>query len=427
MHTRRPGLWAALGLCLACAALARPALSQPAHSQPSPRERPRLKDFGSSLGRLRWDEKTNSAVETEREKGGATKSDEEEVLSVETTLVVCDVLVLDRQGRPAPGLTRDDFVVTEDGKPQQITTFAHGDNASVPRSIVLIIDYSRSLLPFIKTSVAAAKTLIDKLGPRDRMAILTDDVELLAGFTGDREELKQALESLEQRAASGGSPNPLGPPRRQFGRSLQYSALLATLREMFDGEDLRPIVIFQTDGDEVHFLRDPIISPPKHLRDTVREFSLGDIHKAAEKSRATIYTIIPGSRRMRVTPEEQVVLDKARHEKSMPVWSSPEAGARAESRSESAPVRPGDQGLKIQMALGDVADLTGGWADFLEEPSQAASVYARILSDINRRYVVGYYPSNKGRDGKRRFVKIEVRNHPGYSIRGRKSYYAPGQ
>jgi Ca-activated chloride channel family protein len=405
MHTRHAGF--RVVLCLVCAALALVARAQPARQ-----ERPRIKDddFGSSLKRLRWDEEKKAAVEAEPGKGAGKTPDEEEVLSVQTSLVVCDVLVLDRQGRSVQGLTRDDFVVTEDGRPQQITTFALGDNASVPRSIVLILDYSRSLLPYIKTSVAAAKTLIDKLGARDRMAIVTDNVELLANFTSDKEELKRALESLEKGTTSEGSLTPSGALRRQFGRSLQYSALLATLREMFDGEDLRPIVIFQTDGDEVHFLRDPIIPPPKYLQNTVREFSLGDIHRAAEKSRATIYTIIPGPRFLRVTPEEQARLDQAYRERSAPLQ-----------------LKPGDHGLKIQMALGDVANLTGGWADFLEEPSQAASVYARVLSDINRRYVVGYYPSNKVRDGKRRFVKIEVRGHPDYAVRGRKSYYAPGQ
>lgn len=50
---------------------------------------------------------------------------------------------------------------------------------NVPRTIVLIIDYSGSQLPFIKNSVAAAKVLVDKLGPKDLMAIVTDDVELL--------------------------------------------------------------------------------------------------------------------------------------------------------------------------------------------------------------------------------------------------------
>ena len=47
-----------------------------------------------------------------------------------------------------------------------------------------------------------------------------------------------------------------------------------------------------------------------------------------------------------------------------------------------------------------------------------------ILSDINERYVVGYYPTNKNRDGKRRKINIAVKGHPEYTILGRRSYFA---
>ena len=80
----------------------------------------------------------------------------------------------------------------------------------------------------------------------------------------------------------------------------------------------------------------------------------------------------------------------------------------------------------MQSALAEVASLTGGWTEFLEKASQADEIYSRIFSDINQRYIVGYYPTNKEFDGKRRKIKIEVRGHPDYQISGRKSYYAPG-
>ena len=70
--------------------------------------------------------------------------------------------------------------------------------------------------------------------------------------------------------------------------------------------------------------------------------------------------------------------------------------------------------------------LTGGWADFLEEPAQAAAIYERIFADVGLRYVVGFYPTNKARDGGRRRMNIEVRGHPEYTVWGRKAYYAPG-
>ena len=78
------------------------------------------------------------------------------------------------------------------------------------------------------------------------------------------------------------------------------------------------------------------------------------------------------------------------------------------------------------MLLAGLAKFTGGWADYLETPEQANDVYTRILSGINSRYIIGYYPTNEARDGKRRVVKIEVRDHPEYIIWGRKTYIAPG-
>ena len=45
---------------------------------------------------------------------------------------------------------------------------------------------------------------------------------------------------------------------------------------------------------------------------------------------------------------------------------------------------------------------------------------------MNRRYLVGYYPTNKEHDGKRRKLNITGRDHPEYIVMGRKAYYAPG-
>ncbi|HEX8138133.1 MAG TPA: VWA domain-containing protein [Pyrinomonadaceae bacterium] len=423
-----------------------------AWAQSAPREKPRLKDFGSSLERLKWDARQNAAVETRRKKKEKERSsDDEEIVRVETSLVVCDVLVLDKQGRIVKGLTPDDFVLTEDGRPQQVGTFSLGDNSEVGRTIVLIIDYSGSQFPFIRTSVAAAKTLVDKLGPRDTMAIVTDDVELLADFTRDKERLKKKLDSLEKSATAGESLNPFSRGRR-FGRSAQYSALMATLKEAFDDEDQRPIIIFQTDGDELSFLRNPIISPsiPPNLppemqkeaqkslqraiklqHDNMREFSLDDIYAAAEKSRATIYTIIPGFRLIGLTPDEQVKQLNAQAQISMSAWGvKPEMIERLTEREKQLPPEVwqhrAERSLRVQLALAGVAKATGGWTDFLEDPTQADAVYSRIFSDINLRYVIGYYPTNKEHDGKRRRVSIEVRGRPEYTVWGRKSYYAPG-
>jgi hypothetical protein len=83
-----------------------------------------------------------------------------------------------------------------------------------------------------------------------------------------------------------------------------------------------------------------------------------------------------------------------------------------------------DQELKIQRSLVDLAKMSGGWAEFLETQSQTATIYNRILADLNLRYIIGYYPSNKTHDGKKRQITVEVKGHPDYLISSRKSYYA---
>jgi len=410
-----------------------------------PKERPKIKDFGSSLKRLKWNTSKNAVEEVKRNQQQMVDSDDD-VLRVETTLVVCDVLVTDKKGRPVEGLALEDFVVTEDEQPQKVESFALGNNTQIARTIVLLIDYSGSQFPFIQTSVAAAKTLIDKLNPNDRMAIVTDDIELLADFTSDKEKLKKKLDSLEKKVLT---ESGFFNRSRRFGRSAQYSALMATLNEAFDANDKRPIIIFQTDGDELGFLRNSNFLPPlpanstnipeeiltsyhqtqRFYQNNAREFSLQDIYNAAEKSRTTIYTVIPGFQFEGLSDDKQVEQMKAYTKRSVSMFNyNAEMTKRFEERLNKTSSQvfkfQAGQIIKMQTALKGVAEMTGGWTDFLETPEQAADIYSRILSDINSRYVIGYYPTNAEADGKRRKVNVEVRNHPEYVIWGRKTYVA---
>ena len=292
------------------------------------------------------------------------------------------------------------------------------------------------------------------------MAIVTDDVELLVDFTNDKRELKKKLNKLlEKNFGNGGSFSffGFGGIRKRFGKSAQYSALMATLKEAFDEEDQRPIIIFQTDGDEAEYLRNSIIVPrvppdlpPEFVAkvqneveqrrklqlDSMTEFSLDDVYSAVEKSRATIYTVIPGTKLIGFTLDQQVEMLKTRDE----LWVQtllPTVGKdtrkailkRMEERQKQTTIQVmqmrADEGARVQEALAAVAPLSGGWTEFLEQPEQAQGIYTRILSDISQRYIVGFYPTNKERDGKRRRITFAVKDHPEYTILGRRSYYAP--
>jgi VWFA-related protein len=341
----------------------------------------------------------------------------EDVVRVDTDLVVSAVLVVDPQGKMVRGLTKADFIVKEDDKLQEVESITLGDSKEVPRSMVLIIDYSGSQLPYIRTSIEAAKTLVDKLNPKDRMALVTDDVKLLVDFTTDKQMLKGQLDALKNQAISG-----------KAGASEQYDALMSSLNELFDAEDIRPIVIFQTDGDQLGALKggsepNPFVPP--------RKYGLEDVFAAAERARATIYSIIPGLGFTGLSKEEAIRRAKID-------WANREAATlelmRARNQTLPSPsatplpeeffVKHSERWMRMHRALMGLAEHTGAWAEFLERPDQADEIYTRVLSDIDRRYVIGYYPTNRNRDGKRRKVSIEVRGHPEYAVWGQKNYFA---
>lgn len=369
---------------------------------------PKLREFGSTLSR---------SVKVPIVRAGNPETSTEDVIRVDTDLVTSAVLVVNPQGGIVTGLTQDDFIVKEDNKLQEVKSFSLGDSKDVPRSIVLIIDYSASQLPYLRTSIDAAKTLVDKLNPKDRMAVVTDDVQLLVDFTSDKQLLKDQLESLRARAI-GGKP----------GASEQYDALMATFNELLSNEDIRPIIIFQTDGDQLEALKGFVTSSPYI---PPRRYGLEDFFTAAERTRATVYSIIPGVQFAGAPLED--IPRRARLD-----WSNRRAATIELLKVKKLPIQqsmsitPDDEffvhypdgWLRRQAALVEIAKHAGAWAEFLERPDQADEIYTRILTDIDRRYVLGYYPSNRTRDGKRRKVSVEVRGHPEYLVWGQKTYFA---
>lgn len=412
-------------------------LSLQTFAQIEERKKPELKDFGSSLNR-KPEENLNRKNSTKKD------SVDDEIIRVETNLVVTDVSVFDNKGNSIHGLKKEDFIITEDDQPQEVHTFALGDDPKIPRSIVLVIDYSDSLLAYIERSINAAKLLVNKLRPNDLMAIVTDDVKLTVQFTSDKKILTKELDKLKGNALR----------RKIFGKSHQYSSLYATLNEMFDEEDIRPIILFQTDGDQLYYLKNGIDYLTSHVMSQRKKnpiytefvnFSFDDLMDKIEKTKATIYTVVPGYRRIGLPEEERkerIKLDLNNYRKAYDklygnFLSSPNPFSSSRSSSinifeERNQIR--DELIKkyypnglpdLQDGLFLLSKSSGGWIDFLEKPEEADEIYTKILSKINTRYIIGYSSSNETKDGKRRIVKVEVKNHPEYTVWGRKSYFAP--
>jgi hypothetical protein len=224
---------------------------------------------------------------------------------------------------------------------------------------------------------------------------------------------------------------------------------MATLKEAFTGEDIRPIIIFQTNGAEAYVLRDPVVKltipeglpgelqgRAEYVVDSIRqarlndpvEFSLDDVYRTVEKSRVTIYTVVPNVQYMGLTPDVQMAKMMAQRREMLRNSSVPGPLFAHERDLYFNRVQMNweiEGTAKLQSVLAELASLTGGWTAFLEKPEQANEIYSRIFTDINQRYILGYYPTDKKRDGKRRMIDIQVKGHPEYQILGRLSYFAP--
>ncbi|HMG72314.1 MAG TPA: VWA domain-containing protein, partial [Pyrinomonadaceae bacterium] len=275
--------------------------ASPTPNQSASPETTRAKTFGSSLGKYRDKEQRSF-----QNKQKSDESDDGETIRVRTDLVVNDVLVTDQNGKMITELNKNDFIVTEDGAPQKIEVFSPGESATVPRSIVLIIDCGAPQAPYLKNSIQAAKVLVDKLAPQDKMAIVTVDVKLRTDFTQDKMLLKKTLDSLERKDI-------------KLAGGAEFNALLAVLNEMFAAEDRQRIIIFQGDGSQIIWLKADKDAPypvPDITREFVlrwvpkekamEKFGFSDVKEAIERSRATIYSVATGIRFLGFSKKERM-------------------------------------------------------------------------------------------------------------------------
>ncbi|MGC2509631.1 MAG: VWA domain-containing protein [Acidobacteriaceae bacterium] len=117
---------------------------------------------------------------------------------VQVNLVNVPVSVVDRQGQPVTGLHRDDFSLTEDGRPEMIRVFQA--TAVHPLSMVMAIDTSVSVrkdLPFAKQ--AAVDLAASLLGRDDRVELLgfAGEVTQIVPFTDNLHQLDHGFRTLQ--------------------------------------------------------------------------------------------------------------------------------------------------------------------------------------------------------------------------------------
>jgi len=162
-------------------------------------------------------------------------------MSVDVRVVNVFATVRDKHGEIVPSLTKDDFTLEEDGRPQTIRYFTR--ETDLPLTLGLLVDTSMSQRRVLDQERSASYTFLDQvLRPNKDMAFVIHfdrEVELLQDLTSSRQKLQAALELLQtpQFTRNVGSNSPASSPgsHHRGGGTLLYDAVYLASNEMRRG------------------------------------------------------------------------------------------------------------------------------------------------------------------------------------------------
>jgi VWFA-related protein len=175
-------------------------------------------------------------------------------IAVDARLVNLPVVVRDKKGALIQNLTKDDFILQVDGKPQTIRYFDKDTN--LPLTLGLLVDTSLSQSDVIDEERTASSTFLDQMltTPKDRAFIMqfAAETELLQDLTSSRPLLQAALKEIDTPSKSSGSSDDDTPSRRPRGGggTVLYDALFLASDEIMSKQTGRKAVIILSDGGD---------------------------------------------------------------------------------------------------------------------------------------------------------------------------------
>ena len=337
---------------------------------------------------------------------------ENDVVRVDTQLITVPVVVRDQEGRPVTGLTASAFQLYEDDLPQRVATFATSD---APFEVALLLDTSGSTRAGIALIRSAAYAFIESLRPGDRVAVLSFNtteegraklatVGVQSYLTDDREALRQAVQNI---GASNGTP--------------YYDALERVVKDIFrdppqpeqrgrrafvaltDGVDSSSVLGFAS--VRANFLQAGLLAyfVQVDTEDYVEDRLLADCQddRTLRLSRAQLEryrrTFVPRAERAdyadfcRLGPFERMAISRSLYQL-----------ARQE--------------------MDQLARDTGGRTFQATDLYAARTAFAEVAAEIGRQYSIGYYSTNKSRDGRFRQIRVDVRGIAGAQVSAREGY-----
>ncbi len=370
-------------------------------------------------------------------KGAGQNGDEEVVFKSDTRLVVQQVTVKDKSGKPIEGLTAKDFTITENGMPQTIsflefqklaetqapTPVFTERVAAVPRLAnsqiaaerpldlkysdrrLLALYFDMSTMPPADQirAISSAQDFIRKnMTPSDLFAIIKyagNEVLVHEDFTADRERLLSTLETMivgeDEDVPAPVSDGTFGQAGGEFAlfRTDRQLAALQTASQMLGKLNEKKSLVYFGSG-----LRMSGTDNQAQMRATVN---------AARKAGVTFFTV-----------------DSRGLVASAPLGDATRPSAGGNAAYTGAGVMTQLTNLqRSQDALWTLAADTGGKA--LLDSNDLGVGIKQAQDAITSYYVLGYYTSNAERDGKQRKIKITLNNSElQATIEYRDSYYA---
>jgi VWFA-related protein len=329
-------------------------------------------------------------------------------ITTETSVVTVFTSVRDKKGRILSDLTKNDFALDEDGKPQAITYFAREDQ--LPLTVGLLVDTSLSQRTVLADERTASATFIDQTlreEMKDKAFLIHFDheVELLQDLTSSRQKLDSALNLLQiaQRDDGSAGQRPDQDPDQQNGRRGRYGrgggthlydAIFLASDELMKKQQGRKALIVLSDGV-----------------DRGSKETLSSSIEAAQRANTIVYSILFKGEE----PSENFGRRRGGWGMGGPGMGYPPMGGQRrypQGREE----RPDGKTI-----LARISKETGGRLFEVSKKQPVDKIYTQITQELRDQYVLGYAPPKSDEAG---YHKIHVTtNNKDSIVQARDGYY----
>ncbi|MGA8598555.1 MAG: VWA domain-containing protein [Bryobacteraceae bacterium] len=343
----------------------------------------------------------------------AQDSNQKPTFSSEIKVVNVFATVRDKKGKIVTDLTKDDFTLAEDGRPQTITYFSR--QSDLPLTLGLLVDTSGSMRRVIETEREASHTFLEQvLRPEKDQAFLIHfdrEVELLQDLTSSRKLLEQALNELQVAnsgrgggggsggsgggpyGGSGGGQGPYGGGGRgggMHGGTTLYDAVLLASDDLMKKQTGRKALVLLTDGE-----------------DNGSKVSLEDAVDSAQHADTLAYSV-------RIADSEGFGSQMGGIGMGGPGgWGR--GGGRGRGPMTNRP-----DGKKI---LQQISKETGGSYFEVSKKEPIDQIYSQIEDELRNQYSIGYVPQKSSAGAGYRKIEVTVKEKS-YKVQARDGYYA---